>query len=551
MHRLSFAIILFGILSLQAQSPHGNGLKIDCAQCHNPNGWSIDMDNIQFDHSNTNFELDGTHTTTDCKLCHTSLVFTEVKTDCIGCHLDVHGMTVGNDCMRCHDTNSWLVDNIPELHEENGFPLIGSHSVLNCVDCHLSESSLRFDRIGNECISCHLNDYLTTQNPNHQTNGFSQDCLECHNPFDTDWDSNTINHDFFPLTLGHDIQDCSQCHNVNNFSDISPECVSCHMEDFLATVNPDHEAANFSMDCIQCHTTNPGWSPAIFPHEFFPLTLGHDIEDCTACHINGNYTNTPNDCFACHQNDYIATTNPDHETANFPTDCVVCHTTNPGWSPAVLNHDFFPLTLGHDIEDCTACHINNNYNNTPTDCFACHENDYSATTNPDHEAANFPTDCTACHSTNPGWSPAILDHSFFPLTLGHDIEDCTACHINGNYNNTPTDCFACHENDYANANDPNHEAANFPTDCVVCHTTNPGWSPANFDHDGMYFPIYSGSHENAWNNCIDCHTNVNDYSIFTCITCHTKNETANQHDPDEVPDYVYESSACFACHPNG
>ncbi|MEZ4875729.1 MAG: hypothetical protein R2793_09850 [Flavobacteriaceae bacterium] len=469
MYRLSFAIALFwAVLPGYAQSPHGDGLKIDCAQCHNPSGWTIDAETITFDHGTTNFELEGTHATTDCKLCHTTLVFNEVKSDCISCHLDVHGMTVGNDCMRCHDSNSWLVANIPELHEENGFPLIGTHSNLSCVDCHFSESSLRFDRIGNECISCHLDDYASAQNPNHITNGFSQDCLECHTPFDSDWDSQIFNHDFFPLTLGHDIQDCSRCHDVTNFSNISAECVFCHQEDYAQTSNPNHASTNFTTDCVMCHTTNPGWTPAIFDHGFFPLTLGHDIENCNACHINGNYNNTPTDCFACHQNDYVATTNPDHEAANFPTNCVACHTTNPGWMPAVLNHGFFPLTLGHDIEDCTACHINNNYNNTPTDCFACHQNDYNATTNPDHEAASF------------------------------------------------------------------------PTDCVACHTTNPGWVPATFDHDGMYFPIYDGNHAGEWDSCIDCHTTPNNYAIFDCIVCHTDAHNQSQG-----------NQGCFNCHPNG
>ncbi|MBT6705759.1 MAG: hypothetical protein HOB16_07725, partial [Flavobacteriaceae bacterium] len=170
---------------------------------------------------------------------------------------------------------------------------------------------------------------------------------------------------------------------------------------------------------------------------------------------------------------------------------------------------------------------------------------------PDHQAANLPTDCASCHSTNPGWMPATLDHDFFPLTLGHDIQDCNQCHINGNYDNTPTDCFACHEDDYNQTTDPDHQGASFPTDCVTCHTTNPGWMPATFDHDGMYFPIYSGDHEGEWNSCLECHTDPNNYSVFTCITCHTQADTDDEHPLDEVPDYIYESNACLQCHPDG
>ncbi|QQX78096.1 MULTISPECIES: hypothetical protein [Aequorivita] len=459
------------------QSPHGTSLKIDCSQCHNPEGWTVDLQTIKFDHSTTNFDLEGTHQVADCKSCHTSMVFNEAPSDCISCHTDVHSQSVGNDCVRCHTSENWLVFNIPEIHEENGFPLIGSHSNLSCVECHSNESSLIFNPLGNECIECHRNDYLATQNPNHSLSGFSQDCIECHNPLGLGWDSTGIIHDFFPLTLGHDIQDCSQCHDVTNFSNISA------------------------------------------------------------------------DCFSCHDDDFAQTTNPNHTNAGFSTDCVECHTTNPGWVPATINHDFFPLTLGHDVQDCNACHINGNFNNTPTDCFACHDDDYNQTTNPNHIAANFPTDCVVCHTTNPGWQPATINHDFFPLTLGHDIQDCNACHINGNYNNTPTDCFACHEDDYNQTTDPNHIAANFPTDCASCHTTNPGWTPATFDHDNMYFPIYSGKHEGEWNSCVDCHTNPNDYSTFSCFLCHSQGEMDDEH--DEVNGYIYESNACFACHPDG
>ena len=47
----------------------------------------------------------------------------------------------------------------------------------------------------------------------------------------------------------------------------------------------------------------------------------------------------------------------------------------------------------------------------------------------------------------------------------------------------PTTCFGCHEDDYNNADDPNHLSANFPTNCLECHSED-AWEPANFDHDG-------------------------------------------------------------------
>ena len=49
--------------------------------------------------------------------------------------------------------------------------------------------------------------------------------------------------------------------------------------------------------------------------------------------------------------------------------------------------------------------------------------------------------------------------------------------------------------------------------------------------------------------CVDCHTNPNNFGEFTCVTCHTNPETDNEH--NGVNGYVYESTACLACHPTG
>lgn len=618
--------MLLGTASLVAQSPHGEDLKMDCARCHNPSGWDINYRTLQFDHDKTDYPLEGSHAQTDCKLCHNTLVFNEVpSTECVSCHADIHSQSVGNDCVRCHTSETWLVDNIPELHEENGFPLVGSHSNLSCVECHTSETVVRFDRIGNECISCHQDDYASTQSPNHQTAGFSTDCTECHNPLGFGWDATEVgNHDFFPLTEGHDIQDCTQCHTTGNYADASPDCVSCHQEDYAGTQNPNHTSAGFSTDCISCHTTAPGWTPAIIDHDFFPLTLGHDIQDCTQCHTTANYADASPDCVACHQEDYAGTQNPNHQTSGFSdncvachttnpgwtpadfgshdffpltlghdiqdctlchttanysdaspdcvschnedyastqnpnhttsgfsTDCVSCHSTNPGWMPATINHDFFPLTLGHDIQDCAQCHTTPNYSDASPDCVACHNNDYAATQNPNHTTSGFSTDCVSCHTTNPGWTPATINHDFFPLTLGHDIQDCAQCHTTPNYSDASPDCVACHQNDYDQTNNPNHLAANFPTDCVACHTTNPGWTPATFDHDAQYFPIYTGKHRQGetWNDCVECHANPASYADFTCFTCHLKPEMDDKH--SEENGYEYVSTTCLECHPNG
>ncbi|NNM22601.1 MAG: hypothetical protein HKO54_03535 [Flavobacteriaceae bacterium] len=336
MQRLSFiALLVVFSTNLFSQSPHGSGLTIDCAQCHNPSGWELDLETMSFDHNETNFDLEGAHLQTDCKSCHNNLIFDRAPNDCFSCHVDVHQQSVGNDCMRCHTSDSWLVFEIPELHEQNGFPLIGAHSNLSCVECHTTESSLVFNRMGNECIECHRSEYLATQNPNHVAAGFSQDCTECHSPLGFGWDAENIIHDFFPLTMGHDIQDCSACHTGGNFSDTPTDCFACHMDDYASTSNPNHQAAGFSTDCVQCHTTNPGWMPATFDHDelFFPIYSGrHDDvwTNCTDCHTNPNNYSIFT-CLNCHPAGQTAEEHDGVSGYMYESNaCLACHPNGEG-----------------------------------------------------------------------------------------------------------------------------------------------------------------------------------------------------------------------------
>ena len=159
-----------------------------------------------------------------------------------------------------------------------------------------------------------------------------------------------------------------------------------------------------------------------------------------------------------------------------------------------------------------------------------------------------------CHTTNAGWKPAqfpLHSNSIYALSGAHAIivNNCNTCH-NGNYNNTPNTCYGCHQADYTGTNDPPHQSTGFPTDCLDCHNTT-AWKPATFDHDGKFFPVYSGKHKDKWTNCSDCHTNSNNYAVFSCITCHDHNQTLMNEAHQGVQGYVYTSDACLSCHPTG
>jgi hypothetical protein len=386
--------------------PHGEGFKISCSKCHSSKGWQLDRAIYSFDHNATKLPLKGQHAVVDCRKCHVSLVFSEAKTNCSDCHKDVHQTSVGFDCSRCHTPASWLVNNITEIHQVSRFPLLGAHRTADCVECHKSESLARFDVLGVNCIDCHNSEYQSTTNPNHISAGFSQDCSGCHPVNSFQWSGAGFSHNFFPLTEGHSIPVCSDCHTTGNYSDAKPECYTCHQADYMATTNPKHSLSNFPTNCSQCHSLAPGWKPATFDHSFFPLTQGHASVNCVDCHIGGNYTNTPRDCYACHQTDYNNTTNPNHKTLAFSTICTTCHNTNPGWSPAsYAQHDsqYFPIYTGRHKgtwSTCTQCHPNQ-ANYAEFTCLSCHEHNKTSMDSKHQGESGYSYTSSACLHCHP------------------------------------------------------------------------------------------------------------------------------------------------------
>ena len=541
---------------VHAQSPHGQDLRINCNACHTSDSWIVNQDSISFNHDTTKFELQGQHEVIDCRQCHTTLEFTQTETSCVSCHLDIHQQSVGKDCARCHNSNSWLVSNIAEIHRQISFPLLGAHAVANCSQCHISETDLRFEPMSDDCFSCHQAEYEATTNPDHEKAGFSTNCIECHKIDAFEWTGPGINHDFFPLTQGHAIDECARCHTGTDYSKISPECITCHEMDFMSTTSPNHQAINISTNCVDCHTTNPGWKPADYKEHddlYFPIYSGSHNgawDNCVDCHKDPtNYSEFT--CITCHQNP--GTDNEHKEVFGYSynsTACLACHPT--GNTEGAFNHNNtnFPLTGAHITTECLSCHANG-FTGTPTACVACHTQDFDQSIDPNHTTLGFSTDCASCHTTAPDWNPAAFPNhnDFYQLNGAHAkiSNDCAACH-HGEYSNTPNTCEGCHLTEYNQTTNPSHTALNFSTDCITCHNEG-SWVPATFDHDNLYFPIFSGAHDGQWSDCIDCHTTPGDFTQFTCITCHANPETNDQH--NGVSGYAYNSAACLACHPTG
>lgn len=386
---------------------------------------------------------------------------------------------------------------------------------------------------------------------------FKEDCSQCHGA--TAWKPAKISAKFdhskygFKLDGAHASASCLGCHSSLEFKQSRTRCASCH---------EDVHRGEMGADCARCHNARSfiDRAPMARAHQLtrFPLSGAHAALDCESCHpaaAQGHlqFVGTRADCSGCHMAQYRATTTPDHEAGRYPLACETCHSAI-GWNRARFDHSRtqFPLTGAHRTTACRSCHGDNVYRGKSAACASCHQTNYDGTTNPPHAAAAFPATCANCHNTT-NWQSSSFDHSAtsFPLTGAHVALACQRCHGDGVYQGKSTACVSCHQADYDATTNPGHAAAAFSTTCGSCHGTTT-WLGAAFNHDGLYFPIYSGVHRGKWASCATCHTSATRYSVFTCFSCHPHDDkpgTDGHH--SGVSGYSYTSQACYSCHPRG
>ena len=138
-----------------------------CELCHAVETWN----RVNYDHSKSNFPLEGGHTKVACNKCHADMAsttkikevrFTGVRTDCQACHADVHrGQFVANnttDCSNCHTPANWKASKFD--HASSRFKLDGAHRNVACGKCHIdvADESGRYARykpVDTSCVSCH------------------------------------------------------------------------------------------------------------------------------------------------------------------------------------------------------------------------------------------------------------------------------------------------------------------------------------------------------------------------------------------------------------
>ncbi len=371
-----------------------------CDSCHSEKGWAIN----EFDHSKTDFPLNGEHEGLGCQSCHIGQQFNyALSGECQSCHLakEPHLGVFGKSCNDCHSEKTW--ENTQYQHlKETGFALKGKHNKLECIDCHGEKLNPK-----TQCISCHLTDDI------HQgSNG--EKCQSCHN--EKNWDKASFDHSFaetgFIIDGGHENVKCESCHlpglsrkelsqvnqSLNNMNmgfvkniSLVRQCVDCHRVD-------DPHFEKLGKDCAKCHTTLE-WNQSVgFNHDFtdFPLTASHQTLVCDSCHLSADFSEQSASCVACHQFDDI------HQ-GSLGEKCETCHDSSiwSHWQFDHLTQTDFPLSGSHKNLQCGLCHIavetklNEKVEQHHPDkaCFSCHGDD-------DIHQGGFGIDCQQCHTEN-------------------------------------------------------------------------------------------------------------------------------------------------------
>jgi hypothetical protein len=233
-------------------------------------------------------------------------------------------------CDTCHGPEGWKPAKIAKTfdHRRFRFPLDGAHGQAACRACHLN---LVFSEVGSACVSCHQDAHRGE---------LGNDCANCHTPrsfIDRARMGRAHQQTRFPLTGAHAGADCEACHRVqaNRMYVNTPiECAACHQQDYLATRNPDHNAAGFPQTCQDCHNTvafRPATSAGDHDAAFFRIYSGRHQgkwSSCADCHVSPSNFSTFS-CIQCHAHDNQASVNSDHSGVGgytyTATSCYDCH----------------------------------------------------------------------------------------------------------------------------------------------------------------------------------------------------------------------------------
>jgi hypothetical protein len=259
-----------------------------CAGCHTDHKGEnfniLALDQEQFDHKKTGYELKDSHRVS-CDKCHKQKkTYLGLSTECFRCHTDVHKKTLSMDCLKCHNEETWK--EVEFEHDKNSeYRLTGKHTDAKCAGCHpeqmitgISEDSVKIYTVlkfkplkSGKCNDCHYDLHKGKLKDN--------TCKNCHST--EDWAKATVNHDQlsdFKLEGQHKEVSCDLCHpKEKTFVGLKGKVVEKPARKLTAI---DHNKCNdchFDIHkkqfqdkkCESCHSVKNKWKRTTFKKSSF------------------------------------------------------------------------------------------------------------------------------------------------------------------------------------------------------------------------------------------------------------------------------------------
>lgn len=365
----------------KSDDAHQGQFTQSCGDCHSSLSWT----GGKFDHSKTEFHLNGAHVAIACDACHVGGRYKPTPRTCVGCHAtdDEHRGSRGPDCGKCHATKEWKSAKYDHL-KETGYDLLGVHADIDCLACHKSGNYK--DKVPQDCDGCHRADDAHARR-------FGPKCEDCHD--NEHWHPVEYDHlkrHKFSLEGAHAKLECHTCHTgIAGEQKLATDCKGCHRSE-------DPHAGKVKGDCAACHGQS-GWrADIIFDHDLtdFQLLGLHRVVSCVQCHNSLAFGKAPSTCSGCHAAD-------DVHRNGLGDKCASCHSSN-GWPLWVFDHAkdaHFPLLGAHAKLQCADCHREPpGTRKMSQECVVCHRKD-------DRHLGQYGGQCDRCHS-NYSWKGARI-----------------------------------------------------------------------------------------------------------------------------------------------
>jgi hypothetical protein len=388
--------------------PHKGSFRTQrCEGCHTTAGWKKLLGGFTFDHSKTQYPLEGGHIRVSCSSCHMNGDFNKKLqfVHCTDCHRDTHkgqfsARPARGECSECHNVAGWK----PSLfgvkeHASSRYPLEGKHVSVACAKCHLPAGQDTLYQVKfAACADCHKDVHRG------QFSGppFGDRCEACHVVQDFHRTLFTLakhRESRFPLTGAHLAVPCNSCHkpaaahgedNVLPFRFNDRTCTACHNDPHHGEFRERmarRRSDGSTYGCEACHNTNSWGAVTGFDHSktAFPLLGVHRAVPCNDCHKPAanraeiQFKGTTKLCEGCHVDPHGS----QFRAKAGGTPCANCHSTDR-WTPSTFDHDKrtkFALSGGHASVKCESCHNSLRfidrkqvlfYKPTPLECSACH-----------------------------------------------------------------------------------------------------------------------------------------------------------------------------------